>query len=120
MQLPSGAVQGGKLTSADRQEPVAFNSGMVLDGFVSLLECRPDAAIAEANAPENAVQGIRTRTEGQKSVVEITLLPEAFTSLADFQAMRSRLEQAVRGSSNDFQLVVAVAPESALSCMDAP
>lgn len=50
VQLPSGAVQGGKLTSADRQEPVAFNSGMVLDGFVSLLECRPDAAIAEAAA----------------------------------------------------------------------
>ncbi len=56
--MPSGAVQGGKLTSADRQEPVAFNSGMVLDGFVSLLECRPDVAIAEA---ANSLSSIATR-----------------------------------------------------------
>ncbi len=48
VQMPSGAVQGGKLTAADRQEPAAFNTGMVLDGFVSLLEHKPDAVIAEA------------------------------------------------------------------------
>ncbi|MGF1630388.1 MAG: hypothetical protein ACFCUT_13020 [Kiloniellaceae bacterium] len=48
VQMPSGAVQGGKLTAAERQQPAAFNTGMVLDGLVSLLECRSDAAIAAA------------------------------------------------------------------------
>jgi hypothetical protein len=50
VQMPSGAVQGGKLTSPDRQQPAAFNTGMVLDGFVSLLECRPDEAVGAAAA----------------------------------------------------------------------
>jgi hypothetical protein len=50
VQMPSGAVQGGKLASADRQEAAAFNTGMVLDGFVSLLEWRADPVIAEAAA----------------------------------------------------------------------
>lgn len=50
VQMPSGAVQGGKVTGPERQRPAAFNTGMVLDGFVSLLEHRPDAVIAEAAA----------------------------------------------------------------------
>lgn len=48
VQMPSGAVQGGMLASAERQAPAAFNTGMVLDGFVSLLETRPDARISRA------------------------------------------------------------------------
>jgi hypothetical protein len=50
VQMPSGAVQGGKLVAAEERRPAAFNTGMVLDGFVSLLEQRSDAAIAEASA----------------------------------------------------------------------
>lgn len=50
VQMPSGAVQGGKLTTAGRQKPATFNTGMVLDGLVSLLEQRSDAAVAEAAA----------------------------------------------------------------------
>ncbi len=50
VQMPSGAVQGGKLTTAGRQQPATFNTGMVLDGFVALLEQRPDPEIAEAAA----------------------------------------------------------------------
>ena len=50
IQMPSGAVQGGKLVSADRQQPAVFNTGMVLDGFVSVLERQSDPVIAEAAA----------------------------------------------------------------------
>ena len=50
VQMPSGAVQGGKLTSPDKQRAAAFNTGMVLDGFVSLLEERSDPVIAGAAA----------------------------------------------------------------------
>lgn len=50
IQMPSGAVQGGKVTSPERQSPAAFNTGMVLDGFVSLLEHGQDATVAEAAA----------------------------------------------------------------------
>lgn len=48
VQMPSGAVQGGKLTSAERQSAATFNTGMVLDGFVSLLETRSDGVVAAA------------------------------------------------------------------------
>jgi hypothetical protein len=33
VQMPSGAVQGGPVTSPDLQTPAAFNTGMVLDGW---------------------------------------------------------------------------------------
>jgi hypothetical protein len=49
-QMPSGAVQGGQLTTAENQTPAAFNTGMVLDGFVSLLDCGGDNVIAGAAA----------------------------------------------------------------------
>jgi hypothetical protein len=48
VQMPSGAVQGGKLTSRDKQTPAAFNTGMVLDGFVTVLEERSDPEILRA------------------------------------------------------------------------
>jgi uncharacterized protein YyaL (SSP411 family) len=48
VQMPNGAVQGGKLTSRDKQTPAAFNTGMVLDGFVTVLEERADAEILRA------------------------------------------------------------------------
>mgnify|MGYP000692929760 CR=1 FL=1 len=50
VQMPSGAVQGGKLTTPERQAAAAFNTGMVLDGFVSLLECSPDPVTQAAAA----------------------------------------------------------------------
>ena len=34
IQMSSGAVQGGKVTTPDKQSPATFNTGMVLDGFV--------------------------------------------------------------------------------------
>jgi hypothetical protein len=48
IQMPSGAVQGGKLTSPDRQWPAAFNTGMVLDGLVTVLEERYDVNVLQA------------------------------------------------------------------------
>jgi hypothetical protein len=48
VQMPSGAVQGGKLTSPEKQTPAAFNTGMVLDGFVTVLEERYDPQIFRA------------------------------------------------------------------------
>jgi hypothetical protein len=48
VQMPSGAVQGGKVTEPENQEPATFNTGMVLDGYVSLLERRKDASIESA------------------------------------------------------------------------
>ncbi len=35
IQMTSGAVQGGPVCSPERQTPCAFNTGMVLDGWVS-------------------------------------------------------------------------------------
>ena len=48
IQMPNGAVQGGRLTTRDKQSPAAFNTGMVLDGLVSVLEERPDATVQRA------------------------------------------------------------------------
>ena len=45
IQMPSGAVQGGALTTADKRTAAAFNTGMVLDGFVTVLQQRPDAVV---------------------------------------------------------------------------
>src|SRR5262245_14322793 len=47
-QMVSGAVQGGKLTTPDKQTPAAFNTGMVLDGLVSVLEERKDPRVLVA------------------------------------------------------------------------
>ena len=38
VQMPSGAVQGGPVTSPDKQAPAAFNTGMVLDGWCSAFQ----------------------------------------------------------------------------------
>ena len=35
IQMPSGAVQGGRVCPPDKQTPCAFNTGMVLDGWCS-------------------------------------------------------------------------------------
>jgi hypothetical protein len=48
IQMESGAVQGGKVTPRDRQTPAAFNTGMVLDGLVTVLEDRPDTTLGRA------------------------------------------------------------------------
>jgi hypothetical protein len=48
IQMPGGAVQGGKLTTREKQTAATFNTGMVLDGFVTALENRPDAVILRA------------------------------------------------------------------------
>lgn len=48
IQMDSGAVQGGKLTTPDKQRAAAFNTGMVLDGFTSVLGRRADAEIESA------------------------------------------------------------------------
>lgn len=48
IQMPNGAVQGGKVTTPDKQSPAAFNTGMVLDGFLSVLQERDDSTIFHA------------------------------------------------------------------------
>jgi len=48
VQMPSGAVQGGKVTTPDKQTAAAFNTGMVLDGFVTVLADGDDPAIGKA------------------------------------------------------------------------
>ena len=48
VQMPSGAVQGGKVTTPDKQTAAAFNTGMVLDGFVSILVQGDDTTIEQA------------------------------------------------------------------------
>ena len=48
VQMSSGAVQGGKITSSEKQSPAAFNTGMVLDGFISVLQERDDSDILRA------------------------------------------------------------------------
>ncbi len=48
LQMPSGAVQGGPVTSPDKQTPAAFNTGMVLDGWCSAYEETQDKSFLEA------------------------------------------------------------------------
>ncbi len=48
IQMSSGAVQGGKVTTPEKQSPAAFNTGMVLDGFLSVLQERNDSEIFRA------------------------------------------------------------------------
>jgi len=48
IQMPSGAVQGGPVCSAERQTPAAFNTGMVLDGWCSAYSATNDRAFFEA------------------------------------------------------------------------
>ncbi|MGB0749220.1 MAG: hypothetical protein ACPGO3_10770 [Magnetospiraceae bacterium] len=48
IQMDSGAVQGGKLRPPEKRTPATFNTGMVLDGWVSLLETKPDPVIEGA------------------------------------------------------------------------
>jgi hypothetical protein len=48
IQMSNGAVQGGKLTVLENRRATTFNTGMVLDGFVSLLEEREDTTILAA------------------------------------------------------------------------
>lgn len=48
VQMSCGAVQGGKVTTPDNQTAAAFNTGMVLDGFVSILLQRNDTTIERA------------------------------------------------------------------------
>jgi len=48
IQMSSGAVQGGKVTTPDKQSPATFNTGMVLDGFVSVLQEHNDSDILHA------------------------------------------------------------------------
>jgi len=48
IQMSSGAVQGGKVTTPDKQSPATFNTGMVLDGFVSVLQEHSDNDILHA------------------------------------------------------------------------
>jgi hypothetical protein len=48
IQMPSGAVQGGPVCSPEKQTPCAFNTGMVLDGWVSAYVFRKENRILEA------------------------------------------------------------------------
>lgn len=48
LQMPSGAIQGGPVTSPDRQTPAAFNTGMVLDGWCAAYEATKDSSFLEA------------------------------------------------------------------------
>ncbi|HAT48982.1 MAG: hypothetical protein HQL07_17175 [Nitrospirae bacterium] len=48
VQMESGAVQGGVLASANDRKPAVFNTGMVLQGWVTLLEHRWDDSVAQA------------------------------------------------------------------------
>jgi hypothetical protein len=48
VQMPTGAVQGGPVTSPDRQKPAAFNTGMVLDGWCSAYQETRDPAFLSA------------------------------------------------------------------------
>lgn len=48
IQMASGAVQGGPVTVPEKQSAAAFNTGMVLDGWCSVLEEGHDPAIENA------------------------------------------------------------------------
>ncbi|MBF0439331.1 MAG: hypothetical protein HQL93_09445 [Magnetococcales bacterium] len=45
VQMESGAVQGGVVTSADKQHPAIFNTGMVLHGYTAILKTTPNNTI---------------------------------------------------------------------------
>lgn len=49
VQMLSGAVQGGPVCPIDKQSPAVFNTGMVLDGWTSVLEDHPDEIILKAS-----------------------------------------------------------------------
>ncbi|MBF0627939.1 MAG: hypothetical protein HQL91_06940 [Magnetococcales bacterium] len=48
IQMASGAVQGGAVTTPDRQRPAVFNTGMVLQGLAAILQHEPDARLERA------------------------------------------------------------------------
>lgn len=48
VQMPSGAVQGGTVCPPDRQLPVAFNTGMVLQGYSAAYRATGEPAFREA------------------------------------------------------------------------
>jgi uncharacterized protein YyaL (SSP411 family) len=48
IQMPNGAVQGGKVTIPEKRRATTFNTGMVLDGFVSVLQERENRAVLRA------------------------------------------------------------------------
>jgi uncharacterized protein YyaL (SSP411 family) len=48
IQMQSGAVQGGPVCTPEKQTPTAFNTGMVLDGWVSAYRFKTDTRILEA------------------------------------------------------------------------
>lgn len=48
IQMPSGAVQGGPVTTPERQTPAAFNTGMVLDGWCTAFHETQDTAFLDA------------------------------------------------------------------------
>jgi len=48
IQMSSGAVQGGPVCSAEKQTPCAFNTGMVLEGWVSAYSLRQDSLYLKA------------------------------------------------------------------------
>jgi hypothetical protein len=48
IQMPSGAVQGGKVCAADQQVPAVFNTGMVLQGYSAAYRATGEARFLEA------------------------------------------------------------------------
>ena len=48
IQMPSGAVQGGPVCPPEKQTPTAFNTGMVLDGWVTAFHFSHDKRFLEA------------------------------------------------------------------------
>ncbi|MBF0454604.1 MAG: hypothetical protein HQL72_07270 [Magnetococcales bacterium] len=48
VQMASGAVQGGPLCSPERQAPAVFNTGMVLQGYCSVLTIVSDERVLDA------------------------------------------------------------------------
>ncbi|MBF0613777.1 MAG: hypothetical protein G8237_07910 [Magnetococcales bacterium] len=48
IQMASGAVQGGAVTTPEHQRPAVFNTGMVLHGFAALLTHEPDPVLEQA------------------------------------------------------------------------
>ena len=48
VQMPSGAVQGGPVCPPERQSAAVFNTGMVLQGYVAVLNATGDGAVLTA------------------------------------------------------------------------
>lgn len=48
VQMPSGAVQGGRLCPPEKQTPAVFNTGMVLDGWSAAYRASGEALFLEA------------------------------------------------------------------------